>query len=114
LWASMRLTCTDPTVRITVRDGWPPELYEVWWCGCSAVASCSDCGEDSYGNWRWLRLLWRGCCDCSDDEEDERGAYDWASNWTCNLDNKMQKRSIGQKQTVNLIKSVVVTCFSSR
>jgi hypothetical protein len=21
LWASMRLTCTDPTVRITVRDG---------------------------------------------------------------------------------------------
>jgi hypothetical protein len=79
--------------------------------------TCSDCGEDSYGNCDNCDCC-EGCCDCSDDEEDED---DKKLSWlepkteiqlTLNLDNKMQSVD-WKKQTVNLIK-LIGHLFASR
>jgi len=72
--------------------------------------TCSDCGEDSYGNCDDCDCC-EGCCDCSDDEEDEP-EQKTEIQLTLNLDNKMQSVD-WKKQTVNLIK-LVGHLFSSR
>jgi hypothetical protein len=65
--------------------------------------TCSDCGEESYGNCEECDCC-EGCCDCSDDEEDEP-EQKVEVQLTLNLDNKMQAFD-WTKQTVNLIKLV--------
>ena len=72
--------------------------------------TCSDCGEESYGNCDECDCC-EGCCDCSDDEEDESEPK-LEIQLTLNLDNKMQSVD-WKKQTVNLIK-LVGHLFSSR
>jgi len=72
--------------------------------------TCSDCGEESYGNCEECDCC-EGCCDCSDDEEDEP-EQKTEIQLTLNLDNKMQSVD-WKKQTVNLIK-LVGHLFSSR
>ena len=79
--------------------------------------TCSDCGEESYGNCEECDCC-EGCCDCSDDEA-EGGIYEGHPDapkievqLTLNLDNKMQSVD-WKKQTVNLIK-LVGHLFSSR
>jgi len=72
--------------------------------------TCSDCGEDSYGNCDDCDCC-EGCCDCSDDEEDEP-EQKTEIQLTLNLVNKMQSVD-WKKQTVNLIK-LVGHLFSSR
>ena len=72
--------------------------------------TCSDCGEDSYGNCDDCDCC-EGCCDCSDNEEDEP-EQKTEIQLTLNLDNKMQSVD-WKKQTVNLIK-LVGHLFSSR
>jgi len=74
--------------------------------------TCSDCGEDSYGNCDDCDCC-EGCCDCSDDEESEDEPEQKTEiQLTLNLDNKMQSVD-WKKQTVNLIK-LVGHLFSSR
>ena len=72
--------------------------------------TCSDCGEESYGNCDECDCC-EGCCDCSDDEEDESEPK-LEIQLTLNLDNKMQSVD-WKKQTVNLIK-LVGHLFSAR
>ena len=79
--------------------------------------TCSDCGEESYGNCEECDCC-EGCCDCSDDEA-EGGIYEGHPDapkievqLALNLDNKMQSVD-WKKQTVNLIK-LVGHLFSSR
>ena len=72
--------------------------------------TCSDCGEESYGNCDECDCC-EGCCDCSDDEEDESEPK-LEIQLTLNLDNKMQSVD-WKKQTVNLIK-LVGHLFASR
>jgi hypothetical protein len=79
--------------------------------------TCSDCGEESYGNCDECDCC-EGCCDCSDDEA-EGGIYEGHPDaskievqLTLNLDNKMQSVD-WKKQTVNLI-NLVGHLFSSR
>ncbi len=74
--------------------------------------TCSDCGEDSYGNCDECDCC-EGCCDCSDDEESQDESEPKTEiQLTLNLDNKMQSVD-WKKQTVNLIK-LVGHLFSSR
>ncbi len=74
--------------------------------------TCSDCGEDSYGNCDDCDCC-EGCCDCSDDEESEdKPEPKTEIQLTLNLDNKIQSLD-WKKQTVNLIK-LVGHLFSSR
>ena len=74
--------------------------------------TCSDCGEDSYGNCDNCDCC-EGCCDCSDDEESQDESEPKTEiQLTLNLDNKMQSVD-WKKQTVNLIK-LVGHLFSSR
>jgi hypothetical protein len=81
-------------------------------CGCNSdkLPTCSDCGEESYGNCEDCDCC-EGCCDCSDDEED-KPEQKVEVQLTLNLDNKMQSVD-WKKQTVNLIK-LVGHLFSSR
>jgi len=79
--------------------------------------TCSDCGEESYGNCEECDCC-EGCCDCSDDGDDG-GIYEGHPDapkievqLALNLDNKMQSVD-WKKQTVNLIK-LVGHLFSSR
>ena len=79
--------------------------------------TCSDCGEESYGNCEECDCC-EGCCDCSDDDS-EGGIYEGHPDapkievqLTLNLDNKMQSVD-WKKQTVNLIK-LVGHLFASR
>ena len=70
--------------------------------------TCSDCGEESYGNCDDCNCC-EGCCDCEDDEDDEPKTE---IQLTLSLDNKMQSVD-WTKQTVNLIK-LVGHLFASR
>ena len=78
--------------------------------------TCSDCGEESYGNCDDCDCC-EGCCDCSDEDDEEDEELSWnepktEAQLTLNLDNKVQSVD-WKKQTVNLIK-LIGHLFASR
>ncbi len=78
--------------------------------------TCSDCGEESYGNCDDCDCC-EGCCDCSDEDDEEDEELSWNEpktevQLTLNLDNKVQSVD-WTKQTVNLIK-LIGHLFASR
>ena len=73
--------------------------------------TCSDCGEESYGNCDDCDCC-EGCCDCSDDDDEQDEELKTEIQLTLNLDNKMQ--SVPWSQVKVNINALLNHLFKSR
>jgi hypothetical protein len=96
---------TDPMYASRYETDQDDEV-DVW---SSDSPTCSDCGEESYGNCDDCDCC-EGCCNCEEDDDDEEPKTE--IQLTLSLDNKMQSVD-WTKQTVNLVK-LVGHLFASR
>ena len=99
---------TDPMYASRFQTDQDDEV-DYWSSEDDEYPTCSDCGEESYGNCDDCDCC-EGCCNCDDEDEEEEPKTE--VQLTLNLDNKMQSVD-WTKQTVNLIR-LVGHLFSSR
>lgn len=105
---------TDPMYASRFQTDQDDEV-DYWSSEDDVYPTCSDCGEESYGNCDDCDCC-EGCCNCNDDK-DEEPELSWITPKTevqleLNLDNKMQSVD-WTKQSVNLVK-LLGHLFASR